>query len=199
MEQGSQGFVLVGGIGAGKSYVGAIMASRGVAIIEADRVGHDVLEPGGECFEQVKQRWPAVVVDGRIDRRALGRLVFEDRAQLRELESITHPAIAREIRRQMAAHASLVGIERPMLSGIVGEGLPVVVVDAPTDVRINRLLERGMSSAEISQRMAAQPTREEWLTAADFVINNAPGANLHIQVDAALEFVASADFVIGSE
>lgn len=187
MEQGSQGFVLCGGIGAGKSYVAARFQAAGAAMIEADAVGHQVLASDGACFDQVARRWPTVVVDGEIDRRALGSIVFQDNKQLQILESITHPAIAAEIARRIAASkARLVGVERPFLDGLVGAGLPLVVVDAPTELRIERLTRRGMKADDIVARMAAQPRREEWLAGADFVIDNDRGADLDIQVRRAI-------------
>ena len=89
--------VLSGGIGSGKSTVGRRLAERGMAVIDADEVGHRVLEPDGAAFDEVAQRWPEVVSEDSIDRTALGRVVFGDAAQLRELEAITHPAIRAEI------------------------------------------------------------------------------------------------------
>lgn len=190
MEQGSQGFVLCGGIGAGKSYVAAIFQSMGVDMIEADAVGHQVLAAGGACFDQVASKWPAVVVDGAIDRRALGSIVFHDNEQLQILESITHPVIAAEITRRIAASpAKLVGIERPLLDGLVGAGLPLVLVDAPTELRIERLVKRGMSTDDIVARLAAQPSRDEWLARADFVIDNDRGADVETQVRRAIDWL----------
>ena len=81
--------VLCGGIGSGKSTVGTLLAARGAFVIDADEVGHRVLEPGGRAFDPVAGRWPSVVVDNAIDRGALGRIVFDDAAQLAELEAIT--------------------------------------------------------------------------------------------------------------
>ena len=197
MEQGSQGFVLCGGIGAGKSYVAALFQACGVDMIEADAVGHQVLASGGACFDQVSGRWPEVVVDGEIDRKALGAIVFSDNEQLEMLESITHPAIAAEIVRRIAAsQAKLVGIERPFLDGLVGADLPVVLVDAPTELRMERLIGRGMNIEDVLARMAAQPSRQEWLAGADFVIDNDRGADLDRQVARAIAWLES--FVTGN-
>lgn len=197
MEQGSQGFVLCGGIGAGKSYVAALFHAAGVDMIEADAVGHQVLASDGACFDQVARRWPTVVVDGEIDRGALGSIVFGDNEQLQLLESITHPAIAAEIVRRIAAsNAKLVGIERPFLEGLVGADLPVVLVDAPTELRMERLISRGMNTEDVLARMATQPSREEWLAGADFVIDNDRGVDLDRQVARAMAWLES--FVTGN-
>jgi dephospho-CoA kinase len=197
MKQGSQGFVLCGGIGAGKSYVAALFQAAGVDMVDADAVGHQVLAPEGACFRQVARRWPKVVVNGEIDRKALGSIVFQDSEQLQILESITHPEIASEIRRKIAASESrLVGIERPFLDGLVGADLPMVLVDAPTELRLERLISRGMEPEDVFARMAAQPSRQEWLVGADFVIDNDRGADLEEQVHRAIAWLES--FVTGN-
>ena len=194
MEQGSQAFVLIGGIGSGKSYVGAIFAVHGVDMIEADRIGHEALMPDGAAFEAVSARWPEVVVNDVIDRRVLGRIVFSSPEALTALEAITHPVISDEIERRIHMRsAALIGIERPLIDGVIGAGLPVVVVDAPTDLRVERLLARGMTAEEIDQRLMVQPGRDRWLEAADFVIDNGPGADIVAQVESAIAWLS--DFV----
>ena len=190
MEQGSQAFVLCGGIGAGKSYVSALFESGGVEMIEADRIGHEILLPGGSAFAAVATRWPQVIEGGLIDRKKLGAIVFDSPDELAVLESVTHPAIAQEIARRISTSSSrFVGVERPFLDGLVGQGLPVVVVDAPDVVRAARLRARGLTDEEISSRMAAQPERGAWLEHADFVIDNGNGADIVSQVSAAIHWL----------
>ncbi len=172
-ETGSRLVLLSGGIGAGKSEVGRRLAALGADVVDADLVGHQVLEPGGEAHGAVTARWPAVVVGGRVDRAALGRIVFGDPAQLAELEAITHPAIAARIAARVAgSNRGLVVVELPLAVDLFGAGWDRVVVDAPADVRRRRLVERGMSEEDVAARMAAQPSREEWLAGADYVVDN---------------------------
>lgn len=191
--QGSQPFLLLGGIGSGKSYVAAQLSARGVAHISADEVGHSVLEPDGPAFRQVAERFPQAVIDGRISRQVLGSIVFADGDALADLEALTHPAIGREIRRRAAAVAGFVAVEMPLARNIVGDGWPRVVVDAPIDIRRARLRKRGMSIDDINARLAAQPTRDEWLALADRVIDNRDGADLAGQLDDLIEWLG--DFV----
>ncbi len=182
MHQGSQRFVLTGGIGSGKSYVAARLESRGWAVIDADRIGHEVIQPGGAAFEAVAGRWPDVVVDGAIDRRALGRIVFASEGDLAELESYTHPAIRATIAERIVSAGARVVLEIPLLN----EWLPTwprVVVEAPLDVRVARLEQRGMSGEEIADRLAAQPDEHEWHAAADFLIDNGGEADLDRELD----------------
>ncbi len=169
--------LLSGGIGSGKSTAAAVFVSLGAVVVSADDAGHRVLGPGGAAEAAVGARWPDAVVDGVIDRRALGRLVFGEQQGLRELEAITHPAISEAIGAEVeaAAGAPLILVEAPLPIDVLGAGWPRVVVDAPEDVRIFRLRLRGMEPDEIAGRMAVQPFREEWLALADYVIDNSGG------------------------
>jgi dephospho-CoA kinase len=165
--------ILTGGIGSGKSAVGRLFAERGATVVHADGIGHDILEPEGLVFREVADRWPQVVVEGRIDRRALGRIVFSDPDQLAELEALTHPAIRDRILELVdEAGDGPVVVELPILRDFLGEGWTRVVVDAPVEIRAARLRERGLADDEIEARLAAQPDRAEWLAAADHVIDN---------------------------
>ena len=177
--------ILSGGIGCGKSAVAELLADRGAFAIEADRVGHAVLEPGGEAYLDVTEIWPEVVVDGLIDRRGLGRIVFSDRAELQKLESVTHPAIRSRILSMVAeSHVPVVVVELPIPSNLLGEGWLRVIVDCPADERRNRLLARGMAADEIEDRMASQPSRDSWLALADHVIDNSGDLDaLRLSVD----------------
>ena len=135
-------------------------------------MGHEILERDGAAHAEVVARWPSVVDDGVIDRRALGRIVFSDQALLTELEAITHPHIRRIVHERVEAAGGLVFVEVPVPVRWLPEDWPRVVVDVPDDLRVARLLGRGMDRAEIEQRMAAQPSREAWLEMADHVVDN---------------------------
>lgn len=143
-------------------------------MISADHAGHRVLDPGGPAEDEVAERWPEAVVDGRIDRRALGRIVFSEPGNLADLESITHPAISRLILAEVDAAGAvpLVMVEMALPMDFLGAGWVRVVVDAPEEQRIFRLRLRGMEPEEIAGRMAAQPNRDEWLAMADHVLDN---------------------------
>ncbi len=171
----TQRLILIsGGIGSGKSAVGAALAARGMLVIDADSVGHEVLEPGTAAHASVMGRWPEVMIGDVIDRRALGRIVFADPEELAALEAITHPAIRRDIRARVeAAPRAGVAVELPLLTNFLGEGWTRVVVDVPDEIRRERLRSRGLDQDEIATRMAAQPSRDEWLAEADQVIDNA--------------------------
>ncbi|MGZ8783982.1 MAG: dephospho-CoA kinase [Acidimicrobiia bacterium] len=184
--------LLTGGIGAGKSSVGELLLARGALVIDADQVGHQVLESGGEAFERVAETWPSVVVDGMIDRRRLADIVFGDPAELEKLEGFTHAAIRRRIARMIErASEQVIVVEVPLLTDFMGPGWIRVVVDADPDTRTERLRRRGMDGSDASRRMAAQAERADWVAAADVVIDNSldPDA-LGAQVDAFWERLA---------
>ena len=164
--------LILGGIGSGKSTIARLFRSHGVEVIDADRIGHAVLEPDGEAFAEVAERWPAAVVEGRVDRRILGDIVFGNASELAALEAITHPHIRRRIGELLNTGGWCVAVETPILGDILGGTFVKVVIDAPDDVRFRRLRSRGLTASQIRARMASQPSRREWLAVADHVIDN---------------------------
>lgn len=166
-------WVVTGGIGSGKSTVRRALEERGAVTIDADRIGHGVLEPGGAAFDSVSERWPQVVTDGRIDRPTLGGIVFADPEALRELEALTHPAIGAEIGRVIEdAGESVVVVEISVPKDLVGAGwLQTIVADLPTAERRQRLIDRGMNPEDVDRRMAAQPSRDAWRARGRWVVS----------------------------
>lgn len=165
--------IVSGGIGSGKSTVTSIMQGLGAAVIHADEIGHSVLDPEGEAFGDVVDRWPAVVSDGRIDRKQLATIVFSDPMALAELEAFTHPAIGRKLREITGfIHAWLLVVEIPVLREFLDSDWTRIVVTAHPGLRQARLASRGMTIADIEARIGAQPSDAEWIAAADHVIAN---------------------------
>ncbi len=165
--------MLTGGIGAGKSTVGQLLRVRGALVIDADEIGHQVLEPGGAAYDRVAETWPSVVVDGVIDRTRLADIVFRDRADLERLESLTHVAIRQQIARMIETSTEkVVVVEVPLVTDFMGSGWLRVVVDTDPETRMERLGGRGTTADDASRRMAAQPDRTRWIATADHVIDN---------------------------
>lgn len=168
--------VVTGGIGSGKSLVCSLLSALGAAVIDADSLGHAVLEPDGDAFAQVAARWPQAVSGGRIDRTALGRIVFSDSGQLTELMAMTHPHIRSRMFREVDRYPDRpVAVEISAPSDLVMPDWPVLVVDAEPGAIRTRLRERGMSEGDIRRRMDSQRSRSEWLGLADLVISNRSG------------------------
>lgn len=181
--------LVVGGIGAGKSTVLARLARLGAEVIEADRIGHDILEPWGSAFGPVAERWPDVVSGGEIDRAALAAIVFQDPDELAALEAISHPAIAREIaRRSDESEEAVVAVEVPVEADLVGPGWVKVAVVAPREVRLDRVEARGMARDDAEQRADRQADDAVWISSADEVIvNDGTVEDLTAAVDALWE------------
>jgi len=169
---GHSHWLVSGGIGSGKSVVRRVLAQANWHVVDADSVGHGVLDPQGPAFREVATRWPGVVVDGRVDRSALGRIVFADAGELDALEQITHPHIFGRIRNDIQGIDAPVAVEIPLLRNPFGSEWRRIVVDSSDEERLARLEGRGMSEEAALVRMRAQPSRSEWLAEADLVIPN---------------------------
>lgn len=168
MSPQHRNWLLTGGLGSGKSEVRKLLAMRGIRAIDADAVGHAVL--AGEALGPVAARWPEVVLEGQIDRKALARIVFSDRGELEALESITHPLIFGRIRAELEGFSGSAVVEMPLIETELD--WPRIVVDAPDEMRLRRSVARGMSRDDAERRMAVQPTRAQWLASADLVVPN---------------------------
>lgn len=170
---------LTGGIGSGKSEVARRLADRGAVIVDADVVAREVVAPGTPGLAGIVREFGAGILaaDGSLDRPRLGKVVFGDADARRRLEAIVHPLV-RARRAEIVATAprdAVVVEDVPLLveTGLAGEYDLVVVVDAPDDVRLERLEARGTPRDDAERRIAAQATRAERLAAADVVIDNA--------------------------
>ncbi len=171
---------LTGGIGSGKSEVERLLATRGAVVVDADRLAREVVEPGTPGLAAVVAEFGAERVlapDGALDRAAVARIVFTDAAERRRLEAVVHPLVGARAAEIVAAapEGAVVVYSVPLLveNALAGDFDVVVVVDAPDDVRLDRLVRvRGMSEVDARARMAAQAGREQRLAAADRVIDN---------------------------
>lgn len=165
--------IIGGGIGSGKSTVLRVLEDLGAVVIEADRIGREILEPGGGAYPQVTETWPEVVIEGSIDRSRLAAVVFSDPEQLEKLEAISHPLIASAIAERVAELEDRdVVLELPLTDDLAGPGWFRVVVDAPPRVCMERAIARGMDGVDVARRMDAQAGGGEWFSIADAVIDN---------------------------
>jgi dephospho-CoA kinase len=170
---------LTGNIGSGKSTVLAHLAKLGASIIDADKVAHEVMLPGGLAYDVVLGAFGRDILtsDGQINRSKLGSIVFSDRRALAQLESIVHPAVFTRTRELVAeAPAQVVVIEAIKLleSGMVMQLCDTVwVVTARPEIALARLMaQRGMSEVEAQRRLANQMPEAEKVAHASVVIDN---------------------------
>jgi dephospho-CoA kinase len=172
---------LTGGIATGKSTVARMLVDRGAVVIDADLLAREVVEPGEPALEEIATEFGRGVLDsgGRLDRAALGEVVFADPQRRRRLEAITHPRITALMQQRIAAalqsYAPLVVVDIPLLfenrRDSWMEGVMLVYADTSTQVR--RMRERdGFSEEEARRRIAAQMAVDEKRGMATWVIDN---------------------------
>lgn len=190
---------LTGGIGAGKSTVGRMLAARGAVLVDADAIVRDLQRPGTGVHARIVERFGPGVVgpDGSLDRARLAEMVFRDEDARNDLNAIVHPEVMRRIAEQVEALTgtdAVVVLDVPLLVEIGGgEGLDiVVVVTADEETRIERLMrDREMSASDVRARMAVQASEEQREALADCVIHNdGTERELRAQVDALWERLA---------
>jgi dephospho-CoA kinase len=170
---------LTGGIAAGKSTVAKVFAERGALLVDSDQIARDVLAKGTDGLAAVQDEFGdrVITAEGELDRAAMAAIVFADESARDRLNRIVHPrirAFGRRLVREAGPDAVVVQ-DVPLLveSGQAEAYDLVVVVEAPMEERIRRMLEdRGMSVEDARARVAAQATDEERRAAADVVIVN---------------------------
>jgi dephospho-CoA kinase len=195
MSQRTIRVALTGGIGSGKSEVAQMLARRGAIIVDADQVARQIVEPGEPALAEIAEEFGDGVIqqDGTLDRPALAELAFTDPARLARLNEITHPRIAERTQQlfDAAPSGSVLVYDMPLLieNGLTAGWDLVVVVDAPDEVRVQRLTEyRGLPEDDVRARMASQASREDRNSAADVVLDNSGDrAALKVQVEALWE------------
>ena len=170
---------LTGGIGAGKSTVARMLADRGAIVIDADAIAREVVEPGMPTLAKLVERFGAQILqpDGSLDRPALAAVAFVDDATRKELEAITHPAIGEEFLRRVAEAppGAVVIHDVPLLveSKRGFEYAAVIVVEAPTETRLDRLEARGIPRDDARRRIGLQASDQDRRKVATWVVDNA--------------------------
>jgi len=169
--------VVTGPIGGGKSAATAVLAELGATVIDADAVGHDVLRRP-EIIAALSERFGTDILrGGEVDRPALGRLAFADAASLAALDRITHPPLAAELARRVAAAPAggLAVVEAAVYFRLPPFGPVdlVIAVTAPEALRRRRLVASGRLDADAAARRirAQRPLLKEW-EGSDIVLRN---------------------------
>ena len=170
---------LTGGVASGKSTVAAILAELGAVVIDADALAREVVAKGTPGLAAVVDGFgpELLTADGELDRPAMGALVFADESARRRLEAIVHPLVFERIV-DLEAHApegAVVVHDIPLLaeSGRADTFDAVIVVDAPADVQVARMVgDRGWTEDDALARIAAQATPEARRAIATYVIEN---------------------------
>ncbi|WP_314906968.1 dephospho-CoA kinase [Propionibacterium acidifaciens] len=182
---------LTGGIASGKSAVAAMLVEHGAVHIDYDLLARRVVEPGTPGLRALVGVFGASVLapDGSLDRAALAAVVFADRAARTRLDAITHPLVtaAADAVQDAAPDGAVVMHDIPLLveTGRAHDFDHLVVVDAPVETQLARLMARdGMSREQALARIGAQASRAERLAVAGTVIDNSgTPAAMRAQVD----------------
>jgi len=166
---------LTGSIGMGKSTVAAMFAEEGVPVFDADAAVHRLQGPEGALVAEIESRFPGTTGPEGVNRGALGERVLGEPEALRRLETLIHPAVARERESFLAANASapVVVLDIPLLFEAGGWSAvdKIAVVSAPGEVQRKRVLARpGMTPEKLERVLARQLPDAEKRARADFVI-----------------------------
>ena len=170
---------LTGNIGTGKSTVLEILYQFGAHTIDADKIAHQVIQPGGRAYDAIVATFSGEILDqeGFIDRTMLGQIVFEDPDQLQVLERIVHPAVFEQIGAELAeATEAVIVIEAIKL---LEAGMAITlcdqvwVVTTDEEQQVQRLMEsRKMSRDAAEARMTSQSPQAFKISQADVVLDN---------------------------
>lgn len=188
---------LTGGIASGKSTVAIILESLGAAIVNADTLSREVVEPSRDAWKEIVAAFGAGVLqpDQSLDRQKLRTIIFNNPDARRKLEAIIHPRVRalaeKRIREHTAAGYGVIVYEVPLLfEGNLHDWLrPVILVACDVDTQLQRLQQRdGLDRAQAQKHIDAQMSLAEKRRLADYVIeNNGSLDELKRQIEAVLE------------
>jgi len=172
---------LTGGLATGKTHVANTLAKLGCRVLSADQLGHEVLLPGGQAYDDVVREFGSKILgaDGRIDRRALAAEVFDYPERLEKLNSLVHPHVIRREEQWLAQLArgepgAIAVVEAAILieTGSYQRFDRLILTVCPPETQIRRHMERsGETEAEARNRLASQMPLEAKRRYADYVID----------------------------
>lgn len=187
---------LTGNIATGKSTVGYTLSELGATVIDADKAAHLTMRSGSKVYDRIIATFGPTLVgnDGEIQRKDLGRIVFNDPKALQRLEEIVHPAVHLEVQQRVAdANTAIIVIEAIKLieAGWHQICQSVWVTTCPSEMQVERLVtKRSLSYEQACQRVTAQPPQKLKIDLADVVIDTSGDlADTRRQVEAAWQAI----------
>ncbi len=172
---------LTGGPGVGKSEVAAELENMGVYVINADKIGHELIESNGTVRRKLIKLLGGDIVgrDGSLQRKIIGGIVFSDRHMMSEFNAIIHPALLKELKTRLKQAAlsgryNVVVVDAALIFewGIADWFEMILVVDALRDLRLSRISKNGVSKSQAARRIGSQIPQREKIALADYVIAN---------------------------
>jgi dephospho-CoA kinase len=176
---------LTGGIASGKSTVRELLAAHGCHTIDADKLVHELYEPGRAGHAALVATYGGQILrdDRTIDRPKLASIAFSDPSEAKKLNALIHPIVIAETEERLARIADGIAVVEATLmieSGGRNRYDRIVIVDVVPEVQIDRGIARGLPREEVLRRIANQIPREERLRYADYVIDNS-GDREHLE------------------
>jgi len=165
---------LTGNIGAGKSTVGEILKKNGFTVIDADRIGWQILERL-EIKKEMLNEFGDVLKNGTIDRKKLGQIVFSDKRKLKLLNALIHPLLLQKLKREIQKNnKEIIVVNAALIFEWEIENWfdKIVLVTASKEKRLQRLLKKNYSKEDAIQRINAQMNDKKMIKKSDFVIIN---------------------------
>lgn len=166
---------VTGGSGSGKSTLSRALESRGWLFLDCDAIYHDLLKTDPSLLAAIENRFPGTVIQGTLDRKKLGSIVFADQQALLDLNAITHAAVKAEVLRRLEGCGTGAVIDAiGLFEGGLAELCDITVaVTAPEDVRVRRLMARdGISEDYARSRIAAQHSDDWFRSRCDYALVN---------------------------
>ncbi len=180
-----------GGIGSGKSYVSKFFVRRGIPVYDSDSRTKELYGENAELLEKLVDLLGSCIVrDGRLDRKAMASIIFNDGAAMEKVRRLVYPFVMEDFLKwkesfgekvPLVVLESAVLLEDEYVRGFVDK---VLVVTAPVDIRIRRIISRdGASEAEAAERISSQWNDAERIKMADYVICSVEGADIGSAVE----------------
>jgi len=175
---------ITGGIGSGKSTVSKILAERGIRVLDADEISHEVTEPGGLAIAEIEEVFGRRAIDanGGMNRKYISSVVFGDNKKLDLLSSIVHKYVFEYMENELAKEQAkktkcvVLDVPIPVRKGFVDRCNQIWVVTCDDDIRLDRLVDRGMDREDAQRRLMVQMTNDEYAALGDKVIDNSGDA-----------------------
>jgi len=172
---------LTGGLASGKTFVGKNLAGLGCRVIRNDEMGHAVMQPGAEAYDDIVKQFGAEILneDGAIDRRKLAAIVFRDPEKLSSLSALVHPPVRERTRAELAAFEQahpdgIAVVEAAILveTGSFRDYEKLIVAVCSVEQQIERAMSRdGMTREQVAERLSRQLPLADKIRYADFVID----------------------------
>ena len=166
---------ITGGTGSGKSTLLQLIENQGGLVLDCDAIYHNLLQTDHNLLQSIENAFPGTVIDGKLERKKLGAIVFNDEKALQKLNKITHAAVKAEVLRLLETKPALAAIDAIGLFEGELDGLcdVTVAVIAPAEKRIARIMARdGISETYARDRIAAQHSDDWYRKQSDYILEN---------------------------